>query len=81
MKTVDPEDRDLIDLYHNEGGADPLLVACALAAKEESDGGLFALEWTIVTNDKAVTALASKFGVDTLSVSEFADLIDSFDDK
>lgn len=77
LKTVDPSDLELIDLFHNEGGADPFIVACAVAKIEEAEQSLFSPEWVIVTNDKAVVALASNYEVPTMSVAAFAELIDS----
>jgi len=55
-------------------------VACALAKIEETEQSLFNPEWVIVTNDKAVVDLASKFNVPTMGVDEFAELIDSSED-
>lgn len=80
LKTVKPGDLELIDLFHNEGGADPLIVACALAKIEETEQSLFAPEWVIVTNDKAVVDLALEFNVPTMKVDEFKELIDSSED-
>ena len=80
LKTVKPGDLELIDLFHNEGGADPLIVACALAKIEETEQSLFAPEWVIVTNDKAVVDLAFEFNVPTMKVDEFKELIDSSED-
>ena len=77
LKTVKPGDLELIDLFHNEGGADPLIVACAI---EETEQSLFAPEWVIVTNDKAVVDLAFEFNVPTMKVDEFKELIDSSED-
>lgn len=80
LKTVKPGDLELIDLFRNEGGADPFIVACALAKIEETEQSLFTPEWVIVTNDKAVVNLASEFKVPTMRVDEFAELIDSSED-
>lgn len=74
MAWLDPDDRALVDLYRNKGNADPILVAAALAA---SDGGpaLWETTWVVVTDDGAVRACASTFGVPWLSRSGLTDLI------
>ncbi len=76
MATVPPDDTDLINLYLNQGGADPLMVACALDARDRETQHLDPLEWAIVTGDKAVRAKADQFKVRVLTYAQFADLID-----
>jgi hypothetical protein len=60
MKTVPVGDTDLINLYTNKGAADPILVAMASIL---SSADLFADNWVIVTEDKAVRAKAKEFGI------------------
>lgn len=76
MATVPPDDSDLINLYLNQGSADPLMVACALDARDRETQHLDPHEWVIVTNDKAVRAKADEFKVPVLTYAQFADLID-----
>lgn len=76
MATVSPTDVNLINLYLNRGGADPLMIACALDARDRESSYLDPMEWVVVSNDKAVTKLASQFEVRSLSYSQFAGLID-----
>ena len=77
MKTIPVNDSQLIDLYKNQGGADPLVVACALDAKEYNNQLLYSEEWVIVTGDKAVRALATKFDIPAISTKEFKGQIDA----
>lgn len=81
MATVPADDRTLVDLYKNLGGADPLVVACALAAREDESQYLDALEWVVVTGDRAVAAKAGEFGLDVIDTPTFSALIDEADDK
>jgi len=76
MASVPPDDTDLINLYLNQVGADPLVVACALDARDRETQHLDPHEWVIVTNDNAVTALADEFEVPVLTCAQFADLVD-----
>lgn len=76
MATVPPDNTDLINLYLNQGGADPLMVACALDARDRETQHLDPLEWAIVTGDKSVRAKADEFDVRVLTYGQFADLID-----
>jgi flavin-binding protein dodecin len=76
MATVPPDDTDLINLYLNQGSADPLMVACALDALDRERQHLDPLEWAVVTDDKAVMAKANEFKVRVLTYAQFADLID-----
>lgn len=76
MSTVPSNDTDLINLYSNQGGADPLMVACALDARDRETQHLDPFEWAIVTGDKAVRAKADEFNVRVLTHAQFADLID-----
>lgn len=76
MASVPPGDFDLIDLYSNGGSADPLMIACALDARDREAQYLNPLEWLIVTDDKAVKAKANEFRLHVLAHAQFADLID-----
>lgn len=76
MASVPPDDTGLINLYLNQGSADPLIVACALDARDRETQHLDPREWIIVTNDKAVRAKADEFKVSVLTCSQFADVID-----
>lgn len=53
MATVPVGDTKLVDLYANHGGADPLVVACALDGKTRDGQFLGAPEWVVVTSDAA----------------------------
>lgn len=72
MATVSEDDTALVNLYANKGAADPLLVACALDGNQESEQFLFGPAWIIVSNDNAVRAKASEFGVESCTREEFA---------
>lgn len=76
MATVPVDDTRLVDLYRNRGGADPLLVACALDGQARDSVYLDAPEWVVVTADAAARRKAKEFGLTTLSNTEFAALID-----
>lgn len=76
MRAVPVDDSSLINLYKNQGSADPALVACALVAKDDASQYLFGDEWAIVTEDQAVCALATKFGVLVITPEEFERRID-----
>jgi len=67
-----PEDNtSLVNLYANNGAADPMLVACALDGMQGSSDQLFGPTWIIVSNDKAVRAKASEFNVESCTREEF----------
>lgn len=72
MATVPEDDTALVNLYANQGAADPMLVACALDGMQESASRLFDPPWIIVSNDKAVLAKATEFGVESCTREEFA---------
>jgi len=71
MATVDPGDFKLIDLYHNRGNADPILVAAALHATRRLDQELLPDRWLIVTDDLALKTKAAAYRIDTLTLMEF----------
>ncbi len=80
LKTIDTGDTELIDLYRNEGNADPFVVACALDGQSQSEHMLFTDEWIVVTDDNAVRGKAQEFGIKVLCYEEFALLIDDSQD-
>lgn len=71
MATVDPDDFKLVDLYHNRGNADPILVATALHAIRRLDQELLPDRWLIVTNDRALKTRSAAHGIDTRDLKEF----------
>lgn len=71
MATIDPRDVSLIDLYHNRGNADPMLIACAVAARNNDAVLLFGEEWIVVSDDHAVQSKAREFNFLALSTKEF----------
>lgn len=77
MASVDTNDTKLVDLYANQGGADPLVIACALDALDQESHCLDPQEWVIVTGDHAVRRTAEAFGLQVLGNAEFASLIDA----
>ncbi|WP_431072719.1 hypothetical protein [Microbacterium phyllosphaerae] len=81
MLCVPVGDPTLVNLYANKGTADPMLVACALDATEDSSAVLFGPEWVIVSNDIAVRRTAAHFHIRTLAREEFlAHVQDSWHD-
>lgn len=76
MATVPSDDTRIVDLYANQGNADPLVVACALEGQEHDNQSLLSPDWLVVTADDAVRLRAQEFGLTVLSNSEFAKLID-----
>lgn len=75
MATVDVGDTSLVDLYHNRGNADPLLIACALDARQANSPFLFGEDWLIVSDDHAVQTKATAFDVEFLSSASFLDVL------
>ncbi|UCZ60145.1 hypothetical protein [Mycolicibacterium phocaicum] len=71
MATVPVGDKKLVDLYANQGNADPLIVACAVDATREREQQLFGETWAIVSDDKAVRAKANEFDIEILASEEF----------
>jgi hypothetical protein len=59
------ENTDLIRLYTNEGVGDVLLIAYALAERENQHS-LIEFEYLLVTNDKAVIDVAEKYNIECL---------------
>lgn len=77
MATVPAGDTRLVDLYANQGNADPLVVACALDGQERDSQYLDPNEWIVVTGDEAVRDKAEAFGLKVVTNEEFAAIIDS----
>lgn len=77
LKTIETMDTQLIDLYANEGNADPFVVACALDGRDKDEYCLFGYDWVVVTGDRAVRDKAQEFGLKVLSKEEFASMIDA----
>lgn len=79
MSTVQPGEFDLIDLYHNRGNADPLLVAHALAANELDDQMLFGVTWGIATADEGLRRCAERFDIYVIGHEELAEMVSRYD--
>jgi hypothetical protein len=77
MASVPVGDASLVDLYANQGNADPLVVATALDGLRSNDSALFALTWTVVSGDKAVQAKAREFDLDVITNQEFLALVEA----
>lgn len=77
MASVPPADTKLVDLYANKGGADPLVVACALDGRARDSQYLDAPEWVVVTGDDAVRSKAEEFGLPVMNNAVFAAVIDA----
>jgi hypothetical protein len=77
MATVNPADTSLIDLYHNRGNADPILVACAIVARDENASLLFGEAWSVVSDDHAVQLKATDFNIGFLTSGEFLVLVEA----
>ena len=76
IETVAPTDTDLVDLYANQGNADPIIVACALDARYWVEYTLMPPTWSIVSDDGAVRARSAHFGIPVLTGVELKTLID-----
>ncbi len=76
MKAVPVGDTGLVNLYANKGAADPILIAMALALNSVD---LFADSWIIVTEDKAVIAMASEFEIKIESPASLIEIIDAYE--
>lgn len=71
IASVPSEDTALVNLYANKGGADPMLIACALDGIEEAATLLWGPTWVVVSNDNAVRAKAAEFRVESRTREEF----------
>jgi len=61
----------VLDIYHNEGNGDVILVATALMKKEQESLTLFKNNWIIVSDDKDLQELAKQKGVKAMSTEAF----------
>lgn len=79
MNQVNHKDSSLVNLYKNQGAADPFVIATALYQRELQNEQLVLLpiEWVIVSDDKAVNRTASIFNFPCISAKELAEIIDS----
>ena len=77
MATVPADDTRLVDLYADHGGADPVVVACALDGQAQDSIYLDSPEWVVVTGDDAVRHKAEEFGLKVLSNAELAAIVDA----
>lgn len=75
MATVPAKDRSLIDLYANEGNADPMIIACGIHAMRIVEKLLFGETWIIVTNDKALKQKAIEFNLTVCTSEEFSKIL------
>lgn len=75
MASLPANDHTLVDLYRNEGNADPILIATALVA-DHGEGSLWQTEWRIVTDDKALRSRAAELSIACLHTTEFVKLLD-----
>lgn len=76
MATISPADTRLVDLYANQGNADPLLIACALDGQDLDNQLLMSPTWVVVTGDRAVRAKAKEFDLPVLTNEQFAKAVD-----
>jgi len=77
MSNVPATDTSLVNLYQNAGGADPLIIACALDGRSKDSVYLVAPEWVVVTADDAVSRKAQEFGLTVMSNAQLAEVIDA----
>lgn len=75
MATQQPGDIRLVNLYTNQGAADPTLIAVALQEQAAEDATLFAKRWVIVTDDQAVAHVARGLCLDVLDWPGFQPII------
>jgi hypothetical protein len=75
MASLPVDSVNVVDLYQNKGNGDPLLVAVALDARDDSEQTLLPETWHIVTDDQGLAATAATFQVPTLSTTDFAALL------
>lgn len=78
MDQVNYRDRSLVNLYKNQGAADPFVLATAMYQREAQNKQLVLLpiEWVVVSDDKAVRKTASTFNFPCISAKELAEVID-----
>ncbi|WP_440711951.1 hypothetical protein [Gordonia sp. FQ] len=76
LATVPSEDSKLLNLYANQGNADPLIIACALDGESKNADKLFGPTWVVVSDDEAVQSKARELNVPVLTSVEFMALPD-----
>lgn len=77
MASIPPGNVSLVDLYRNEGRADPVIIAAALNALEEDRGTLMGeiQEWAVASEDQAVRQTCAEFGIPTVGLAEMRQLV------
>ena len=78
MQTEKIGDTGLVDLYKNNGSADPGLIAAILDATTDDAETLFSDHWVLVTSDAAVARKAKVFNIEVIGPMEFAQQIEFF---
>ncbi|MDN6147772.1 MAG: hypothetical protein L0I94_02905 [Yaniella sp.] len=71
MSSVPSTDTKLVNLYANQGNADPMVVACALDGQRKDESALFGSTWVVVSGDKAVQAKAHELKIEVRSNHNF----------
>ena len=77
MREVDVGDTSLIDLYKNQGAADPGLIATVLESVATQQDMLFTEDLCLVSNDAAVVEMGNRFGITTMAPAELAAIFDT----
>jgi len=77
MSRIPADDFQVVDLYRNQGNADPLIVATALELRRCEEEKFFGDEWVIVSSDEAVVGLAREYGIAALRTEGLVELIES----
>lgn len=76
MVSIPDDDTTVIDLYRNKGAGDPLLVACALDAMDDTRDLLIFPTWVIVSGDNAVHTLAARHHIPIWTRQQFLEHAD-----
>lgn len=79
MRTLPSGDVQLVDLYKNRGTADPFVIACALVLQEAEAGYLDPKESIVVTGDRAVADMATRFGLKVIDREGLEVLLDDLE--
>lgn len=77
MAHVEPQDTSLVDLYASKGSADPVLIATALARVAEEEQTFLPRRVIIVTEDNAVSHMATRLGMGQMGFETFVSLLDA----
>jgi hypothetical protein len=74
-----PLDTEIVDLFHNQGNGDVLLLASALTLQEHEMAlpRLFPVDLVIVTDDDLLKIEAAKNSIKSISTNEFILLVQS----